>query len=203
MRRDAAELVALAPDLIVTTGSAATAPVLQETRAIPIVFVQVADPVGGGYVESLPRPGGNGVRHQGKVARIAQGNRTARDAGGGPRDATIAAGAGQLGAIQSIAPAFGVELRPFGVRAAGEIERAVTAFARGSNGGLIALGGAGTTVHRALNIRLAAELRLPAVYPYRYYVIDGGLISYGPNNIDLYRRAAGYSLPLQETHTKF
>jgi putative ABC transport system substrate-binding protein len=90
-------------------------------------------------------------------------------------------------------------LRPFGVRDAGEIERAVTAFARGSNGGLIALGGAGTTVHRPLNIRLAAELRLPAVYPYRYYVIDGGLISYGPNNIDLYRRAAGYSLPLQET----
>jgi putative ABC transport system substrate-binding protein len=199
MRRDAAELVALAPDLIVTTGSATTALALQETRDIPIVFVQVADPVGGGYVESLPRPGGNATGFtvfeygiSGKWLELLKEIAPRVTQVAILRDATIAAGAGQLGAIQSIAPAFGVELRPFGVRDAGEIERAVTAFARGSNGGLIALGGAGTAVHRTLIIRLAAELRLPAVYPYRYYVIDGGLISYGPNNIDLYRRAAGY-----------
>jgi putative ABC transport system substrate-binding protein len=199
MRRDAAEVVVLAPDVIVTTGSATTAPALQDTRTIPIVFVQVADPVGGGYVESLPRPGGNATGFtvfeygiSGKWLELLKDIAPRVTQVAVLRDATIAAGAGQLGAIQSIAPALGVELRPISVRDAGEIKRAITAFAHGSNGGLIALGGSGTAVHRALIIRLAAELRLPAVYPYRYYVADGGLISYGPDNIDLYRRAAGY-----------
>jgi ABC-type uncharacterized transport system substrate-binding protein len=199
MRRNAAELVALAPDVIVTTGSATTAAALQETRTIPIVFVQVADPVGGGYVESLPRPGGNATGFtvfeygiSGKWLELLKGIAPRVTQVAILRDTTIAAGAGQFGAIQSIAPSFGVELRPISLLDDAEIERAITAFARIPNGGLIAVAGSGTAIHRRLIIRLAAEFRLPAVYPYRYYANEGGLISYGPDNIDLYRRAASY-----------
>ena len=108
------------------------------------------------------------------------------------RDLAIAAGSGQLGAIQAVAPSFGVELSPVGVRDAGEIERAVTAFARGSNGGLIVTGSTAALIHRHLIITLANRHRLPAVYPFRYYAAGGGLLSYGPDSIDPYRRAAGY-----------
>ena len=160
---------------------------------------QVADPVGAGFVESLARPGGNAtgftVFEYGISAKwlellkevAPQVTRAAV-----LRDATIAAGAGQLGAIQSVAPSLGIELRPVAVRDAGEIERAVTAFAREAKGGLIVVAGAAVAVHRALIINLAAQYLLPAVYPYRYYVASGGLMSYGPDNIDQYRRAAGY-----------
>jgi putative tryptophan/tyrosine transport system substrate-binding protein len=158
-----------------------------------------ADPVGAGFVESLARPGGNAtgftVFEYGISAKWLEllkevAPHVTRAAV--LRDATIAAGAGQLGAVQSVAPSLGVELRPVGVRDAGEIERIVTAFARDSNGGLIVATGAGVATNRELIINLAARYRLPAVYPYRYYVASGGLMSYGPDNIDQYRLAAGY-----------
>jgi putative ABC transport system substrate-binding protein len=198
-RRHAAELVALTPDVIVVAGSAAAAATLQATRTVPIVFVQVADPVGGGYVESLAKPGGNATGFtvfeyglSGKWLELLKEIAPRVTRAAVLRDATIAAGAGQLGAIQSVAPSFGVELSPIAVGDAAEIERAVAAFARNSNAGLIVAGGAATALHRELIIKLAALHRLPAVYPYRYYVTGGGLICYGPDNIDQYRRAAGY-----------
>jgi putative ABC transport system substrate-binding protein len=199
LREYTAELIALAPDVIVTPGSQAVAAALQATHTVPIVFVQVGDPVGGGYVESLAHPGGNATgftafdySFSGKYLELLKEIAPNVTQAAVLRDASIAIGAGQLGVIQSLAQSLGVELRPIDVRNADEIERAVASFARLSNGGLIVLGGAGTVIHRALIIQLAAKHRLPAVYPYGYYVVSGGLISYGPDNIDQYRRAAGY-----------
>ena len=147
---------------------------------------------------SLARPGGNAtgftpyrIRLRREMAGAAQRDRASRDAGGGP-SGSCHQGTGQLGAIQAVAPSFGVELSAVGVRDAGEIERAVTAFARSSNGGLIVTASTSALVHRDLIITLAARHRLPAVYSYRYFVTAGGLISYGPDPIDQYRRAAGY-----------
>jgi putative tryptophan/tyrosine transport system substrate-binding protein len=195
----AAELAAFAPDVILATGSAALGQLLQATRTVPIVFTQTADPVGGGFVDSLARPGGNATGFlafeyglSGKwlelLKQIAPGVTRAAVL----RDAAIAAGTGQFGAIQSVAPSFGVELSPVNVRDAGEIERVVTAFARSSNGGLIVTGSPLAVVHRDLIITLAAQHKLPAVYPYRFFVTGGGLISYGPDLLDQFRRAAGY-----------
>jgi len=199
MRRYAAELVALAPDVILAGGTAAVGILLQATRTVPIVFASVADPVGAGHVDSVARPGGNATGFllyeygtSGKwlelLKEIAPGvTRVAVI-----RDAAIAAGIGQLAAIQSVAPSFGVELTPLNVRDAAEIERAVTVFAKSSKGGLILTGSSLALVHRDLIITLAARHKLPAVYNSRLYVASGGLISYGPEFTDQYRQAAGY-----------
>jgi putative tryptophan/tyrosine transport system substrate-binding protein len=199
IRKYAAELVALAPDVILAPGSATTGPLLQATRTIPIVFATIPDPVGAGFVESLARPGGNATgfiafeyglsaKWLELLKQIAPGVTRAAIL----RDSAVASGIGQFGAIQSVAPSVGVEVSPVNVRDAAEIERAVAAFARASNGGLIVTGSALTAVHRALIVTLAAQYRLPAVYPGRYWVVGGGLISYGPDRVDQYRLAAGY-----------
>jgi putative ABC transport system substrate-binding protein len=198
LRQHAAEMVASAPDLIMTVGSVTVAPVLQATRTIPTVMVNVADPVGAGFVQSLARPGGNATGFtnfeysmSGKwvelLKQIAPGLTRATVL----RDPTAAAGIGQFVGIQSVAQSLGVELTPVGVRDVEEIERGVTAFARSGNGGLIVTAG-GTAFRRDLIIKLASLHKLPAVYPFRYYAKDGGLISYGPDTLDPIRRAAVY-----------
>jgi putative tryptophan/tyrosine transport system substrate-binding protein len=200
IHRQAAELAASAPDVLVAaTGTATVAPLLQATRTIPIVFLTVVDPVGAGFVASLARPGGNATGFtiyeysmSGKwlelLKEIAPGvTRVAV-----LRDPAVASGIGQFGAIQIVAPSLGVELSPVDLRDAGEIERALTAFARGPNGGLIVTGNAAAIGHRNLIAALAARHRLPAVYPSRFYANDGGLVAYGPDSIDQFRRAAGY-----------
>jgi putative ABC transport system substrate-binding protein len=199
IRRYAAELVALTPDVILTTGAAGVGPLLQATRTVPVVFVLVPDPVGAGFVDSLARPGGNATGFvqfeygiSGKwlelLKEIAPG--VARVAV--LRDPAIAGGQGQVAAIQAVAPSFGMEVTPINVRDTGEMERAIAAFARSPNAGLILTGSALSTVHRKLIINLAARHKLPAVYTSRYFVTDGGLISYGINFLDQYRQAAGY-----------
>jgi putative ABC transport system substrate-binding protein len=199
MRKYAAELVALAPDAILAAGGATVGPLLQATRTVPVVFTLTPDPVGAGFVDSLARPGGNatgftnfeygiGVKWLELLKEIAP--RVTRAAV--LRDPTIPAGIGQFGAIQAVAPSFGIEVRPVDVRDAGEIERAITAFARSSNDGLVVTSNALASVHRNLIITLAAQHRLPVVYPFRFFVTAGGLASYGPDTIDPHRRAAGY-----------
>jgi putative ABC transport system substrate-binding protein len=199
IRKYAAELAALAPDVILASGTSTMAALLQATRTVPIVFLNVADPVGAGFVDSLARPGGNATGFSqfeysisGKwlelLKQIAPGVTRAAVL----RDAALTAGIGQFAVIQSVAPSVGVEVSPVNVRDGGEIERAVAAFARASNGGLIVTASALSLVHRALIITLAARHKLPAVYPRRLYVTDGGLISYGFDIVDQSRRAAGY-----------
>ena len=198
-RKYAAELAALAPDVILTTGSASVALMLKATRTVPIVFVIVPDPVGSGFVDSLSRPGGNATGFMqfeyslcGKwlelLKQIAPGVTRAAVL----RDPDIVAGIGQFAVIQSVAPSVGVEVSPINARTAGEIERAVAAFARSSNGGLILTASASAVIHRDLIISLAAQHKLPAVYFRRYFVTSGGLASYGADVPDHYRRAAGY-----------
>jgi putative ABC transport system substrate-binding protein len=199
-RKYAAELVALAPDVIVSIGSANVGSLLQATRTVPIVFAIVIDPVGAGIVESLSRPGGNATGFMqfdyslcGKwpelLKQIAPGvTRVAV-----LRDPAIAAGIGQFAVIESVAQSVGVEVSPVNVSDAGEMERGVTAFARSSNGGLIVTASAQAVVHHDLIITLAARHNLPAVYSERTFAAAGGLISYGPNFIDQYRQAAGYA----------
>jgi ABC-type uncharacterized transport system substrate-binding protein len=200
VRQHAAELAALAPDVLVAaTGTATVAPLLQATRIVPIVFVTVIDPVGAGFVATLARPGGNATGFtiyeygmSGKWLELLKEIAPRVTRAAVLRDPGVASGIGQFGAVQIVAPAFGVELTPVDVRDAGEIERAVTAFARTANGGLIVTGSAAAIVHRELIATLAARHRLPAVYPGRYSVTAGGLISYGPDLIDQFRRAASY-----------
>ena len=198
-RRYAAELVALAPDVILASGGTGVGALLQATHTVPIVFTQTNDPVGAGYVDSLARPGGNatGFTNQeygtsGKYLELLKdiAPRIARAAV--LRDPTIPQGICQFGAIQAVAPSLGVELRPIDVHDAREIERAVKTFALSANGGLIVTGSALTALHRGLIITLAARHKLPAVYWERFFVTGGGLISYGADSIDPHRRAAGY-----------
>ena len=200
VRRHAAELVALAPDVLVAaTGTATVAPLLQATRTVPIVFVTVIDPVGAGFVASLARPGGNATGFtiyeysmSGKWLELLKEIAPRVTRAAVLRDPAVASGIGQFGAVQIVAPSFGVELSPVDVRDAGEIERAVAAFASGSNGGLIVTAGALTIAHRKLITTLAARHKLPAVYPGRFHITAGGLISYGPDLVDQFRQAAGY-----------
>ncbi len=198
-RRYAAELIALAPDVILASGGTGAGALLQATRTVPIVFTQTNDPVGAGYVDSLARPGGNATGFtnmeygmSGKYLELLKEIAPDMARAAVLRDPTIPQGIGQFGAIQAVAPSFGVELRPIDVHDAPEIERAITAFARSSNGGLIVTGSALTAVHRNLIIMLAARHKLPAVYWDSFFVTGGGLLSYGPNSIDPHRRAAGY-----------
>ena len=198
-RSNAAELVALAPDVILAHGSPIMRPLQRATRTVPIVFVSVADPVGGGFVESLARPGGNITGFalfeyglSGKWLELLKQIAPEVTRAAIVRDPDQVSGGGQLGAIQAVAPLIGVDLSPIDVRDAGEIERAVTAFARRPNGGLIVTATALAQIHRDAIITLAARHRLPAVYPYRLFVSGGGLVSYGPDTLDQYRRAAAY-----------
>jgi len=200
LRRHAAELAALAPDVLVAgTGTATAAPLLQATRTVPIVFVSVIDPVGAGFVASLARPGGNATGFtiyeysmSGKWLELLKEMAPRVTRAAVLRDPAVASGIGQFGAVQIVAPSLGVQVSPVDVRDAGEIERAVTAFARGLNGGLIVTAGALTISHRQPIIAFAARHKLPAVYPASFHVTAGGLISYGPDVIDQFRRAAGY-----------
>jgi putative tryptophan/tyrosine transport system substrate-binding protein len=197
-RTFAAELVALTPDILVTVGAPAVEALQRATRTVPIVFISVTDPVGGGLVASLARPGGNTSGFtlseyglSGKWLELLKeiAPRVMRTAV--LRD-PVAVGIGQFAAIQAVAPSLQVELSPVDVRDAGEIERALAAFARFSNGGLIVTASTPALLHRELITTLAARHRLPAVYPFRYFTASGGLISYGPDPIDQYRVAAGY-----------
>jgi ABC-type uncharacterized transport system substrate-binding protein len=199
LHKHAAELAALAPDVILANGSVAVAPLLQATRSVPIVFVIVPDPVGGGFVESLARPGGNATGFlqfeyglSGKWLELLKQIAPWVTRAAVMRDPTSPAGTGQFGAIQSVAPSLGVEVRPVGMRDAGEMERAIAAFTRGANGGLIVTGTAFAQLHRNLIITLAARHKVPAVYFDRSFVTAGGLVSYGPDLVDEFRRAAAY-----------
>jgi putative tryptophan/tyrosine transport system substrate-binding protein len=197
-RKHAAELVVLAPDVILAAGGNGMRPLLDLTSTIPIVF-DALDPVAGGFVDSLARPGGNAtgfsqfeLAMSGKwlelLKQIAPGVKRVAIV----RDPGNTASTGQFSAIQAVAPPLGVEINPIDVRNAGAIERGVSAFVRAPNGGLIVAQSPPADVHRNLIITLAARHRLPAVYPFRYYVAEGGLISYGPDRLDSYRRAASY-----------
>jgi len=198
IRRAAAELVALAPDVLLAAGSSTTGPLQQTTQTIPIVFANLADPVGAGFVQSLARPGGNATGFttyeysmSGKWVELLKQIAPHVTRVAVIRDPATAAGIGQFSAIQSVAHSLGVELTPFSARDAGDIERGIDAFARSGNGGLIVTSG-GVAFRRNLILGLASQHKLPAVYPFRFYAVDGGLISYGPDNYEMFRRAAGY-----------
>jgi putative ABC transport system substrate-binding protein len=199
MRKHAANLAELAPDVILANSSAAVSPLLQVNRTVPIVFAAVADPVGAGYVESLAQPGGNATgftaleyQFAGKWLELIKeiAPRVTRLAV--LRDSAIAAGPGQFGVLQAFAPSLGLELRPVDLREAREIERSISTFAQGSNGGLIVTGSPAATAHRNLIVALAARNRLPAVYYLPVFCAAGGLICYGVDFLDQFRRAAGY-----------
>jgi putative ABC transport system substrate-binding protein len=199
IRKHAAELAALAPDVILAHAATTVGPLLQATRTVPIVFPAVVDPVGAGFVDSLARPGGNATGFMnyeyslsGKWLELLKQIAPSVTRVAVLRNAATASGPGQFAAIQAVAPSLGVEANPVNVRDAGEIERAVAAFARAPNGGLIVTASPAAALHRELIISLAARHKLPAVYFERPFVAAGGLISYGPDQIDMYRRAAGY-----------
>jgi putative ABC transport system substrate-binding protein len=199
LRAHAAELAALAPDAILAGVGGTVAPLLHATRTVPIVFAQSIDPVGTGFVASLARPGGNVTGFTqfeyslaGKWPELLKEIAPRVTRAAILREPSTPAGIGQWAVVQATAQSFGMELSPVAVREAGEIERGVSEFARGSNGGLIVVVGASATNHRQLIIAQAARHRLPAVYPSRDFVVGGGLISYGPDVVGQYRRAAGY-----------
>ena len=198
-RKHAADLVALAPDIILTNGNSTIGPVLQTTRTVPIVFVNVTDPVAGGFVESLARPGGNATGFAsaeygmaGKWLELLKQIAPHVKHAAVIRNPRVASGSGQFGAIQAVAPFLGMETNPIDARDAGDIERGITSLAGSSNAGLIVTANGATLVHRDLIIRLAAKFKLPAVYWQRVFATSGGLMSYGDDANDQYRRAADY-----------
>jgi ABC-type uncharacterized transport system substrate-binding protein len=199
VRRYTAELIALAPDVILAGGDLALVPMLQATRSLPIVFAGVVDPVGAGFVESLSRPGGNATGFiqfeyslSGKWLQLLKEIAPSVTRAAVLRDAATTGGAGQFAVIQSVATLVGVEVSPINVLDAGEIERGITALARSANTGLVVAASGGGMVHRDQIVGLAARFRMPVVYHRRYYVDSGGLISYGYDAVDQFRRAAGY-----------
>ena len=199
IRRHAAELAALAPDVILASGDSTVGPLLQATRTVPIVFTVVSDPVGAGYVDSLARPGGNVTGFMnfeysvsGKWLELLKEIAPSVTRVAVLRDAASPSGTGQFAAVQAVAPSLRVEVTPVNMRDAGEIEGAAAAFARSPNGGLILTASALAQRHRNLIVTLAARHKLPAVYPERSFVAAGGLISYGSDRIDQFRQAAGY-----------
>jgi len=192
------ELVALAPDVVLATGSSTVGPMLQATRKVPVVFPFASDPVGAGFIDSLARPGGNATgfmnyeyKLSGKWLELLKEVAPGVTQAAVLRDTTQGSGTSQFAVIQAMAPSLRVEVNPLNMSDEPEIERAVAAFARTPNGGLIVTGSAATTRHRNLIVALAARHKLPAVYAERYFVTGGGLISYGADYIDQYRRAAG------------
>lgn len=199
IRKYAAELVALAPDVIMTSGVAGVAPLLQATRSVPIVFALVADPVGAGFVDSLARPGGNatgftaleygfGGKWLELLKEIAPGVKRVAVI----RDPALSVGIGMFGAIQSAGPTLGMVVSPINVRDASEIERTIAVFAGAPNAGLIVTASPAAFSHRELIVTLAGRHKLPAIYPGRSFVNSGGLVAYGPDVFDQWRRAAGY-----------
>jgi putative ABC transport system substrate-binding protein len=199
LRKNAAELVALIPDVILAGGNAPVERLMQATRSVPIVFAIALDPVGSGIVDSLSQPGGNATGFmQFEYSLTAKWLELLKQVAPGLtrvavlRDATITGGIGQFAVLQSVAPSLGVEVRPINGRDAPEIERAITAFAGTPNGGLVVTSSALAGIHRDLITMLAVRHKLPAVYSNRAAVIAGGLISYGADLVDQYRRAAGY-----------
>jgi putative tryptophan/tyrosine transport system substrate-binding protein len=200
VRKQALELAAWAPDVILAaSGTTTVAPLLQATRTVPIVFTVVIDPVGAGFVANLARPGGNATgfllfeyglsgKWLERLKQIAPGLKRVAVL----RDPTIASGIGQFGAIQSAAPSLGLEAIPVNVREEGHIERDITTLARSPNGGIVVTSSPEASRHRHLIITLAARHGLPAIYPYRSFAVEGGLISYGPDMVDQYRRGAAY-----------
>jgi putative tryptophan/tyrosine transport system substrate-binding protein len=199
IRRHAGELVALAPDVIFATGTAAMGPFLQATRTVPIVFVNVVDPVGAGFVDSLSHPGGNATGFiqfeyslSGKWVELLKQIAPSVTRAAVLRDPTITSGIGQFAVIQSVAQSVGVEVSAINLRDAGEIERGVTKFAAATNGGLIVTASALSVVNGALITALAARHKRPAVYYRRYFVTTGGLIPYGYDTVAQFRAAAGY-----------
>jgi putative tryptophan/tyrosine transport system substrate-binding protein len=198
-RKHAAELVALAPDVIFTSGSARVGPLRRVTHTVPIVFALLVDPVGSGYVDSMARPGGNATGFTGfdysigaKWLELLKEIAPSVTRAAVVRDPAITAGIGMWGAIQAVSPSVAIEVSPINVGDAREIERALTAYAGSANGGLILTGSALAVVHRDLIIGLAARYRLPAVYYDSYFAAAGGLISYGADNVEQYRLAASY-----------
>jgi putative ABC transport system substrate-binding protein len=198
-RRSAEELVALAPDVILTSGSPTLGALLQATRTVPIVFASVPDPVGAGFVDSLARPSGNATGFTifeysmtGKSLELLKEIAPGVSRVAFLREAGIAAASGQFAALQMAAPSLGIEVNPINVRDAAELERAIVSFSRLPNSGLVVAGSTNVAVHRELIIKFAARHKVPAVYFDRYFVADGGLISYGPNLLNNYPRAAEY-----------
>jgi putative ABC transport system substrate-binding protein len=199
LRRNVTELIALAPDVLLSSGAASLAPLLQATRTIPIVFANVADPVGAGFIDSLAQPGGNATGFlqsefslNGKLAELLKEMMPGIKRAAVLRDPTITSAIGQFAVIQSVAPSLGLDVRAVNVRQADEIEPSIAAFARSGRGGLIVPSGATANANRGRIIALAAQYKLPAVYSNRNFAEDGGLISYGPDNLAQFEQVAVY-----------